>query len=546
MRSFVSLCLLSSAALATCQNAQRAENSSSPATTTTGDLPTVTLDYSTIQAVGGNTTVGYYKYQNIRFAAVPTGDLRWAAPEWPPVETEVNTGSLADADVDCSSAEDCLYMDIWAPADAVGRDLPVVVWTYGGGFTGGSKAQDTPEGLFDLSTDFIFVSYNYRLGMTGLANGPTFNHQGGIANACIWDVTHAFEWVRKYISNFGGNPEDVTAMGFSAGGSQVLFQMTRFAGRAEQLFQKAYVMSPGFVPGAGHQHAEAFWQNVSSSVGCTGGDLTCMRAVDFDTLIEAGSNVTSDYDYQFQPRVDGLIVADTYEAQFYQQRFNFSGPVVISHELHEANSQAYSGVDTEDDVATELRVFFPAIEDSVVDQILAYYPEEDYTSAGLRFADMKQHLDLTAHNLALTHALNNQTWNAMVALGQATHGTDQSYYFYSTYSLDTSSSDDTATATTSAAAAATSAAGNSTGGGMGGGMGSTDVDATVAVTMQKYLLSFILTGNPNTEWADDKLFWPKYNESTAGTEIVFNTSMYLQDDDLALDKVVYWNKALWY
>lgn len=96
MRSFFAVSLLSTAALASCQNAQRAENSS---TTTTGDLPTVTLDYSTIQAVGGNTTVGYYKYQNIRFAAVPTGDLRWAAPQWPPQETEVNTGNLADADV---------------------------------------------------------------------------------------------------------------------------------------------------------------------------------------------------------------------------------------------------------------------------------------------------------------------------------------------------------------------------------------------------------------------------------------------------------------
>ncbi|KAK6067571.1 esterase [Seiridium cupressi] len=555
MRSVLPCLLLSTAALVTCQNAQRAENSSVASTTTSGDLPTVTLDYSTIQAIGGNTTVGYYKYQNIRFAAVPTGDLRWAAPEWPPVETDVNTGDLADADVACSSSEDCLYMDIWAPADAAGRNLPVLVWTYGGGFTGGSKAENTPEGFFDLSTDFIFVSYNYRLGMTGLANGPSFNHQGGIANTAVWDVTQAFEWVRRYISNFGGNPEDVTAMGFSAGGSHVLFQMTRFAGRAEQLFQKAYVMSPGFVPGAGHQHAEAFWQNVSTAVGCTGGDLTCMRAVDFDTLADAASTVVSDYTYQFQPRVDGLIIADTYEAQFYQKRFNFSGPVVISHEQHEANSQAYSGVDTQDDVARELRVFFPAIEDSVVDQILAYYPEEDYTSAGLRFADMKQHFDLTAHNLALTNALNNQTWKAMVALDSATHGTDQSYYWYSTYSLDTSSSD-TTTTTSSAAAAATSAvstgnstSGNSTSsgpGGAGGGMGSSSVDATVAVTMQKYLLSFILSGNPNTEWADDKLFWPLYNESTAGTELVFNTSMYIQDDDLALDKVVYWNKALWY
>jgi len=102
--------------------------------------------------------------------------------------------------------------------------------------------------------------------------------------------------------------------------------------------------------------------------------------------------------------------------------------MVITHEQHEANSQAYSGVDTTEDVAAYLRIFFPAIEDSVVQKILDFYPESDYTSPGLRFADMKQHFDLTAHNLAATHAMNNQTWNALCALGSATHGTDQSYY----------------------------------------------------------------------------------------------------------------------
>lgn len=112
--------------------------------------PTVTLDYCTLVPAASNTTVGYYKYQNIRFAAVPTDDLRFAAPAWPPVETEVNDGSLAAADVDCASTEDCLYMDIWAPANAANKSLPVLFWTYGGGFTGGSKSENTPEGLVRL------------------------------------------------------------------------------------------------------------------------------------------------------------------------------------------------------------------------------------------------------------------------------------------------------------------------------------------------------------------------------------------------------------
>lgn len=207
--------------------------------TTSGSTPTITLDYSTIVAAAGNKSLGYYKYQNIRFAAVPTGTLRWAQPEWPPTETGINDGSYADADVDCSSTEDCLYMDVWAPANATGQSLPVMVWTYGGGFTGGSKSQNTPEGLFDLSKDFVFVAYNYRLGMTGLANGPTVAHEGGTTNTALWDVQHAFQWTKKYISAFGGNPDEITAVGFSAGASQTLFQLTRFAGHAEQLFDRA-------------------------------------------------------------------------------------------------------------------------------------------------------------------------------------------------------------------------------------------------------------------------------------------------------------------
>ncbi|KAL4116429.1 hypothetical protein PRIC2_011883 [Phytophthora ramorum] len=506
---------------------------SSQATTSSSSLPTVELDYTTVQAVGGNTTVGYYKYQNIRFAKVPTGDLRFAAPEWPEVEAEINAGNLADADVECKTSEDCLYLDVWAPADAVGRNLPVLVWTYGGGFTGGSKSQNTPEGLFDLSTDFVFVAYNYRVGITGLATGPTYQHEGGDANLCVWDSTRAFEWVQKYISKFGGSPDDVTAAGFSAGGSQVLFQMTRFGGNAPQLFHKAYVMSPGYVPGAGHHHGEQFWQNVSSAVGCEGGHLDCMRQVDFTNLTDATNDAVDEYTYQMQPRVDGFIVPDTYEANLYQGHFNFSGPCVISHEQHEANSQAYSGVDSQEDVSTYLRIFFPAITDDVVEELLELYPEDDYESAGLRFADMKQSFDLTGKNLALTHALKNQTWNAEVALGEATHGVDQNYYWYSTYSLSTTSSS-TAASTMSAGEAASV------------GAVTTTVNATIAVAMQKYLMSFVLTGNPNSVWPEDKLYWPQYNESSVGTQIVLNDTFTVAADDLANSKSLFWNKALWY
>ena len=156
---------------------------------------------------------------------------------------------------------------------------------------------------------------------------------------------------------------------------------------------------------------------------------------------------------------------------------------------------------------------------------------------------MKQSFDLTAHNLAATNAMGNDTWNARVDLGSATHGTDQSYIFYSTYTLSSS----TTTTTNSTSSNSTTSAGPP-GGGTGGGMGGGTVDATVAVKMQKYLLSFVLTGNPNTQWPEDKLYWPKYMEgnSTSGTQIIFNTTFTTGADDLASEKSLLWNQALWY
>ncbi|KAJ5966193.1 hypothetical protein N7481_012907 [Penicillium waksmanii] len=500
-----------------------------PTSSASTSKPTVALDYTTLQAAAGNSTLGYYKYQNIRFAEAPTGKLRFAKPQWPSTEMDINNGTTyATADVDCSSEEDCLYMDVWAPANAKDKKLPVMVWTYGGGFTGGSKSENTPEGLFDLSKEFIFVSFNYRLGITGIANSVTATHQGATDNVALYDVEHAFKWVQKYISNFGGNPDDVTSFGFSAGGSMPLFMMTRYGGHNEQLFHKAYVTSPGFVPGAGHHQGEVFWQNVSTAVGCNGGDLACMRSVSFTNLTDAATDVYDDYGYQFQPRVDGDFVADTYESQLYQGRFNWTGPLVITHEQHENNGSPTSGVNTTADVESELRAFFPSITDDVVKEIMDLYPASDYSSPGYRFADMRQSFDLTAHDYAVTRALNNNTWNAMVALGQATHGTDQSYYWYSTYSLSSSSS-------SSGAAAAGAGVAIS---------GSSSVSSVVARKMQKYLLSFVLTGNPNKKWASDKTYWPKYGSNA--TELVFNTTMYTQEDDLANAKSLYWNEALWY
>ncbi|PWY75511.1 hypothetical protein BO70DRAFT_398357 [Aspergillus heteromorphus CBS 117.55] len=77
-------------------------------------MPSVALDYCTVVAAMGNDSLDYYRHQNIRFAAAPTGDLRFAKPEWPPVETETNHGHIVEESIDCASSENCLFLDIVA------------------------------------------------------------------------------------------------------------------------------------------------------------------------------------------------------------------------------------------------------------------------------------------------------------------------------------------------------------------------------------------------------------------------------------------------
>lgn len=116
---------------------------------TSTDLPTVSLGYTTVQAASYNyTTAGkYYVFQNIRYAAPPTGDLRWAAPQDPYQEDGVNNGtSTTEGTQGCKVAEDCLFLDLYVPADALeqNKSLPVLFWNYGGGWVGGSKNENDP------------------------------------------------------------------------------------------------------------------------------------------------------------------------------------------------------------------------------------------------------------------------------------------------------------------------------------------------------------------------------------------------------------------
>jgi len=227
------------------------------------------------------TVHGYKKsrvlyWEDIPYAKPPIGDLRWKAPK--EIETPItliepkkdnycvqrpsNLGGPGGEGVYVGT-EDCLYLDITAPARSNTKPLPVMFWIHGGGNTSGLKD------LYDFNKmirrhDVIVVRINYRLGPFGWFYHPSIqNFQTGLdktSNFGTLDIIAALNWVKKNIGLFGGDPENVTIFGESAGGHNVFSLLV--SDKAKGLFHRAISMS-GYTTSI--SPSDAFKQNKKSS-----------------------------------------------------------------------------------------------------------------------------------------------------------------------------------------------------------------------------------------------------------------------------------------
>ncbi|MEN8674163.1 carboxylesterase family protein [Nocardioides sp.] len=202
---------------------------------------------------------GVRTWRGIPYAAAPVGDLRWRAPVEPPGwEGERDAGTFGapclqpagyrygDRDLKPrrTSSEDCLYLNV---TSAYGEDTsgsaaarPVIVWLHGGGLFEGNGSLVDPTVLAEH--DAVVVTVNYRLGLLGFFAHPSLDQD--IANFALLDQIAALEWVRDNIEGFGGDPDNVTVMGGSAGAISVNALMV--APGAQGLFDRAISQSaPG-------------------------------------------------------------------------------------------------------------------------------------------------------------------------------------------------------------------------------------------------------------------------------------------------------------
>src|SRR5580700_4284276 len=175
-------------------------------------------------------------FKGIPYAAPPVGALRWKEPQpvpaWQGVKKATEFGARCMqgnvySDMvfrDAAPSEDCLYLNVWTPEASPDRKLPVMVWIYGGGFQAGATSEPRQDGEHLAHKGVVVVSMNYRLGIFGFFSHPELtkespHHASG--NYGLEDQAAALQWVRKNIAAFGGDPENVTIFGESAGSFSV-------------------------------------------------------------------------------------------------------------------------------------------------------------------------------------------------------------------------------------------------------------------------------------------------------------------------------------
>ena len=321
---------------------------------------------------------GVVSFKGIPFAAPPVGDLRWRPPQ--PAAKWTGVRQAAEFGADCmqgrfgpppgagaragappaqgtatpapappppaaapavrAPSEDCLYLNVWRPADPAARNLPVMVWIYGGGFTGGSSASPNTSGVAFATQGVVLVAMNYRVGRFGFFAFPALSSERPDeikGNYAYMDQIAALQWVKRNIAAFGGNPNNVTIFGFSAGGVSVHSMLA--SPKARGLFHKAIVESGGSrdsvltarpmrADGVDPNYpvsAETIGTQFARSMGIEGTDqaaLAKLRGLSADEVLrgapaQPGTNPPS---YETTPILDGKLITETAETAYKARR----------------------------------------------------------------------------------------------------------------------------------------------------------------------------------------------------------------------------------
>ena len=272
-----------------------------------------------------------FRFLGIPFAKPPLGELMFARPQKPDKWSGVYKADTPKANPIQrkgtfsvgNNSLDCLYLNIYVPKsinDST-KKLPVMVWIYGGSFaTGGSglKIEGTNQIEYDCSdfaneTNCILVTFNYRLNLYGYSNleflGDKFDYNNGIRDQIL-----ALEFVKENIENFGGNSNNITIFGQSAGGASVLYLMC--IKECEHLFNKAIAMSPVSEHYFAKEESAKIAKRYLKYLGISKNNYMDLYNLKPEIIVEANKQI-GNYLYRkgelrcpFSPTIDGELLVD--------------------------------------------------------------------------------------------------------------------------------------------------------------------------------------------------------------------------------------------
>jgi para-nitrobenzyl esterase len=293
---------------------------------------------------------GISSFKGIPFAAPPVAALRWKAPQplqpWSGVKQADTFGpgcvqAASPYTQVPSMSEDCLYLNVWTPAKAANDRLPVMVWIYGGAFTGGAASMAAYDGTRLAEKGVVLVTINYRLGPFGFMAHPALTKESGkgSGNYGLQDQIAALRWVKDNIAKFGGDASRVTIFGESAGGISV--SMLTVSPYAKGLFQRAISESGGNfgIPRTANEAgataptlrvAEGDGQRFLQALGAA--DITAARDIPADKVL-AGAGPAM---VRFWPVFDGDVIPGDQYKVYEAVKFNDT-PILVGTNSDEGN-----------------------------------------------------------------------------------------------------------------------------------------------------------------------------------------------------------------
>ena len=306
--------------------------------------------------VAGASDGGVAVFRGLPFAAAPVGALRWRPPEpataWSGVREAKAFGKACPQDRSVSvdqagdpgpTSEDCLFLNVWTPRPEPGGRLPVMVWIHGGAFVIGSGSQSLYDGTALARRGAVVVTFNYRLGALGFFSHPALDRAepNGPVNFGLLDQIEALRWVQANIAAFGGDPQNVTVFGQSAGAQSVLALFV--SPLASGLFQRGIAQSAYGIPSHARAKAQAAGVGIASAAGLGGADATPLqlRAIPADRFAELAKGKLT-----LSP---SLVVGDAVLPQpiltAFQQGREAALPLIIGSNSDEASVAVAFGID---------------------------------------------------------------------------------------------------------------------------------------------------------------------------------------------------------